>query len=462
MIPLLVDKIARAVLYEGYMLYPYRPCVKNRQRWTFGGIYPRAYSQAHDGSEPWTMQTQCLLRGGPEALLEVQVRALQLVDRRVGQIDPPVAAWPATGTPSWQEVPELHLGDQLYQPWQEARERTVTLAPRSLGDLSAHSRTHRFCWPEARTLEALPAPDGTIAGVLVRQQGTVAGIVTLAAEILAPGLYRIAVHVANHTPFDPTPAPQRDAALLHALVSTHLILHVRSGAFLSSFDPPEDCRHHAAACRNQGAWPVLVGTPPQADTVLAAPIILYDYPQVAPESPGDLFDGTEIDEILTLRILTLTEEEKRAAAIDAPSAALLARAAALGRQELMGLHGTFRRPEGTAIPETFPAPPDAAALPPWDPLAPRQELQRTLAGSIELKPGDHVVLHPGGRGDIMDLALEGRTATIIAIEQDYENRIHVAVTVDDDPGRDLGAAGKIAHRFFFSVAEVEPVPAGAL
>src|SRR5262249_45077554 len=135
----------------------------------------------------------------------------------------------------------------------------------------------------------------------------------------------------------------RDGALLRSLVSTHAILGVRFGEFVSLLDPPEPWREAAAACRNVGTWPVLVGEEGQKNTLLSSPIILYDYPQVAPESPGNLFDGTEIDEILTLRILTLTDEEKRAAAaVDGRVRDLLARTASLARDELLGLHGTVR------------------------------------------------------------------------------------------------------------------------
>ena len=108
-------------------------------------------------------------------------------------------------------------------------------------------------------------------------------------------------------------------------------------------DPPDAWREAAAACRNVGTWPVLVGAEGQADMMLSSPIILYDYPQIAPESPGDFFDGTEIDEMLTLRIMTLTDEEKRAmAAVDERAGDLLARTEAMAREQLMGLHGTVR------------------------------------------------------------------------------------------------------------------------
>lgn len=92
---------------------------------------------------------------------------------------------------------------------------------------------------------------------------------------------------------------------------------------------------------------------------------------------------------------------------------------------------------------------------PWNPLAERKSLEKALSAGIELRPGDRVRLRPRPGADILDLALAGRAATITAIEQDYENRIHLAVTIDDDPGNDLGAQGKPGHRFFFSPDEVE-------
>ena len=86
-----VSKIVEAVLYEGYILYPYRPsAVKNQQRWSFGGVYPRAYSQAQGGAEPYSLQTQCLLQGTPQTVLQMLVRFLHLIDREVGALPQPL------------------------------------------------------------------------------------------------------------------------------------------------------------------------------------------------------------------------------------------------------------------------------------------------------------------------------------------------------------------------------------
>ena len=128
-----------------------------------------------------------------------------------------------------------------------------------------------------------------------------------------------------------------------SLLSMHTILGVRDGEFVSLTDPPEQWRSYAAGCKNVGAWPVLIGAGTEHDTMLSSPIIVSDYPQLAPESPGDLFDSTEIDEILTLRIMTLTDDEKsEAAGVDERVKKLLARTESLARDQLMNLHGTVR------------------------------------------------------------------------------------------------------------------------
>jgi hypothetical protein len=335
------DRVANAVLYEGYILYPYRPSVKNRQRWTFGGLYPEAYCRQTAGSEAPANQTECLVRGHPDPAVEVVVRFLHLTARQVGAFDPPLAAWPGGGGPPFRAVETLPVGDRLFHTWQEAEEREYTVGELSLAAIRDQPHRRMFAFPGRRWREPIAAADGTIPGVLAREQQAIAGEVEASAAVVGERLFRLTVGVRNLAPLE-SPAG-RDDALMRSLVSTHLLLGVRGGEFVSLLDPPDDCREAAAACRNVGVWPVLVGEEERADTMLASPIILYDRPQVAPESPGDLFDGTEIDEILSLRILTLTDDEKRlAAAVDDRARALLARTEALGAEGLSGLHGTFR------------------------------------------------------------------------------------------------------------------------
>ena len=299
-----VDRVARALLYEGYMLYPYRrSAVKNRQRFNFGVIYPEPHSRAQQGLDLWEMRTECLLQGGADLGLEVSVRFLHLFAR---------------------------TSEQPGQPdWHEAIERDVTVRVATLAELLAAPRSLPFACPAA--------------GDLGRQVG-LEGRVDLSAEPVAEGVFRVRVTVANLTPMDPDSIPSRDEVMLRSLVSAHTILRAAGGDFVSLTDPPEPLKAIAAACRNVGTWPVLAGDDGARDTVLSSPIIVSDFPAIAPESPGDFFDGTEMDEMLSLRILTMTDEEKREmAASDERARLLLERTEASGAEELMRMHGVLRQ-----------------------------------------------------------------------------------------------------------------------
>ncbi|MFL5733513.1 MAG: hypothetical protein ACJ78Q_09960 [Chloroflexia bacterium] len=340
-----VNSIVNAVLYEGYVLYPYRPSsVKNRQRWTFGGLYPRAYSEAQGGLEPYSMQTQCLVLGDETTSVEVIVRFLHILSRQVREL----TSSPSTGQAS-RPVEALWVGDKLYQTWQEATERDAGGAELNLSDLLSNPRDIPFAFPAITEVEPLRLPTGEQVGDIVRDQRPVDGRVSVRAEHLGDRLFKLTVQVENLTPWEAghhAPGEDRAAreeALLLAFASTHTILGVANGEFVSLIDPPAECREAASTCANLGTWPVLVGKEGERDLMLSSPIILYDYPQVAPESPGDLFDGTEIDEILTLRIMTLTDDEKKEMrAVDPRARALLDRTEALTADQMMDLHGTIR------------------------------------------------------------------------------------------------------------------------
>lgn len=339
----LVDPIANAVLYEGYILYPYRPSAKNRQRWTFGGLYPESYFRGRTGDAS-LQQTECLVLGSSATTFEAVVRFLHLTARDVGAIDPPLARWPVDGAePPYRTVERLQVGNKVVHPWQEAEEREALLGETTLGDLICRPHHSSVSFPGGRRLEPLVGPGGAVVGVLIREQHEVEASVEVSATEVADGLYRLTLRVANRTSLEEATEIGRDAALLRCLASTHAILGVTRGEFVSLMDPPEPFRQAASACRNVGTWPVLVGEEGKAETMLSSPIILYDYPQVAPESPGDYFDGTEMDEMLTLRIMTLTDEEKgEMAANDERTRALLARTEAMAREEMLSLHGTVR------------------------------------------------------------------------------------------------------------------------
>lgn len=338
----LVDPIANAVLYEGHILYPYRPSVKNRQRWTFGGLYPEAYCRT-SGGDASANQTECLVQGNSNTAFESVVRFLHISDRIVGEVVPPLPGWPDDKEPPFRPVASLRIGDNPFHSWQEAEEREVDLGELTVGGLSTKSLRHPFSFPAGRRFELLRGADGEVRGVLVRERRAVEGAVEVAAVEVAEGVFRLTLRVMNLTIWEGTSTGGRDDALLRSLVSTHAILGVRGGEFVSLMDPPECRREAAAACRNVGTWPVLVGVEGRNEMMLSSPIILYDHPQVAPESPGEFFDGTEIDEMLTLRVMTMTDEEKDAmAAVDGRTRDMLARVQGIARGQMLSLHGTVR------------------------------------------------------------------------------------------------------------------------
>jgi hypothetical protein len=338
-----VEKIAKAVLYEGYMLYPYRPSsVKNRQRWNFGVLCPLSYSEAQQGSEAWTMQTECLIEAGFLTTLEIRVRFLQLVARSVGELISPVAEL-SEATPPFRPVTRLEVAGRIYQPWQEAVEREVIVPPCTVEALVQAPLSRLFTFSPEKQFEGLREVGGPITGVLVRERNAIQGMVQVKGESLGDDLFKISVRICNLTPFAAAHQATREVALPLSLVSTHTVLGVQDGQFVSLLAPPEPISELAASCKNVGTWPVLVGKEGERDTLLSSPIILYDYPQIAPESAGDLFDGTEIDEILSLRIMTLTDEEKREMSqSDERARQMLERTETLPVEQLMKLHGALR------------------------------------------------------------------------------------------------------------------------
>lgn len=291
-----VERIASAVLYEGYLLYPYRPsAIKNRKRFNFGVVYPQDYGKAHN--ESFCIQTELLATRDWRMAMDVRVRFLHLTGR---------------------------------EGWQETVEREVNAPALGIDDLLASPRTVNFAFPSKRS-------NGGSG------QETIEGSIEIAVDQVTAQVFKIMTRVMNLTPMADAACVSRDEALRRSLVSAHTILSARGGEFISLLDPPESLREAADSCRNIGTYPVLVGEEGQRDTMLSSPIILYDYPRIAPESAGDLFDGTEIDELLTLRILTLTDEEKQEMrAGDRRARRILERTEAMPAEQLMKLHGATR------------------------------------------------------------------------------------------------------------------------
>jgi hypothetical protein len=342
--PALVDGIVKAVLYEGYLLYPYRPsAVKNRQRFNFGIVYPRAYSEAQGGSDACVMQTECLLEGNEKTECIVRVRFLRMVTRSVGKLLWPSSEQPLVNDEQVEMVERLEVDGKSFQPGQEAVEELIEVTGFNVSALAVQPMQWPFRLSAKKEREALRNEHGWRVGILLRDQANISGTIEFAAHQLEPGLFKLTTRILNASRMEGLGSVSRDDALSRALVSAHTILEVCDGEFVSLIDPPEKFRNFAQACQNVGTWPVLVGEESQRDTLLSSPIILYDYPQIAPESPGDMFDGAEIDEILSLRIITMTEDEKREMReSDERARQILERTEALPEEHWMKLHGVLR------------------------------------------------------------------------------------------------------------------------
>ncbi len=286
------------------------------------------------------MQTECLVRTTGSTQLTVKVRFLQIVRRRVGKLREPALDGVE---PEFDFVDRLEVGRRVYQPWQEAVERevlSVALDPAALSSLS----TLQFSFPAGKEFETLRDERGTAVGLIVREWEALNGAIEFGSERCSDDVVKITVRVRNLTDFDLSASseiPDREAALMFSLVSAHTILGVERGEFISLLEPPAGMEDLAAQCNNVGTWPVLVGE--NAETMLSSPIILYDHPQIAPESAGNLFDSTEIDEILSLRILTLTDEEKREMRqADDRTREILERTENMPEEQFLKLHGVLR------------------------------------------------------------------------------------------------------------------------
>lgn len=327
-----VDPIVRAVLYEGYMLYPYRAsAVKNQQRFNFGVIYPPGYAGVRSGTDSSAMQTQVLVEGEPAACCQITVRFLRMVNRTVQETEG-----------SGRSIDRMEVDGRIYQPWQEAVEETIEVAKQPLAALCAQSVFRQFSLSRQAANEPILDRNGIARGFLARERERLSGKIELSAEALQPGLVRLSVRIVNQTALDEQFSAVREQALSRSLVSAHTVLEVSNGLFVSLLAPPDAHRDLALTCQNFGTWPVLVGAQGQRDTMLSSPIILYDYPEIAPESKGDLFDGAEIDEILSLRILTLTDEEKREMRADEYTRQVLERTESMPEEHWKKLHGAVR------------------------------------------------------------------------------------------------------------------------
>lgn len=422
-----VESIADAILFEGYILYPYRPsALKNRQRWNFGTLYPQAFAEAQSPAERWQFHAEMLLEASPETTLHARLRFLQLAAPGEKHND----SW-EEGFPRFRALDGIHL-DELV--------RGVEV------DFDLSLLNEDECAAAAPYFAEKPRH----------------GSLSLQATHLRDSFYKLSATCANTSPAEAISSFSRETVQDTAFTSAHLMLGLDRGSFISLLEPPAELEAATKECRQDGVFPVLAGEPGDCTRMLCSPIILYDYPEVAPESVGSFFDGTEMDEILALRVLTLTDSEKQEMRRSDPHArAILERTETLPDEQLARVHGAVRGLRRIAEPEAAERIDDAVDLidQPFDPFAEHKPVESVRVFGFDLKLGDRVRLWPQKKADILDMEMEGKVAVIEAIEQDFENNVQFAVVLEDDPGRDLGMLRQAGHRFFFTPDEVEPLGA---
>jgi hypothetical protein len=419
-----VEAIADAVLFEGYILYPYRPSsLKNRQRWNFGTLYPRSFAETQLPQERCQFSVQVLVETKENARVSARVRFLELRGPR----------------------------EECSEGWEQGIQRSRTLEGLTLAELvTGVERSLDFS--EVSSDECASNSIGVYPGARV-------GRLHCCAEPLREGLCRLSVSFSNESPLPAFEALSRRLVQGIAFTSTHLLLGVENGSFVSLLDPDVEFAEQVKSCVQDGVFPVIAGEAGDRSVMLCSPIILYDYPQVAPESAGNFFDSTEMDEMLALRVLTLTDEEKDEMRRSDPHARqILERTETLSDEQLARVHGAVRGVRLVAKQDRISA---AAQLDiieqPFNPFAEHKPVESVRVFGVNVGPGHRVRLWPQKKADILDMEMEGKIAIIEAIEQDLENQVQFAVVLEDDPGKDIGMLRQTGHRFFFSPEEIEPL-----
>lgn len=423
--------VADAVLYEGYLLYPYRgTSSKNQSRWQFGVLGPPGAADAGLGEDD-TLSADFLVDGAQAMTLVV--RFLQLQRRQAER---------ATPDGRFEPVDNLTTTAGSWLTWDEAVECEMSFGPLVL---DGQPRTLTVTADAATETEPL---DG---GRLVRDRRQVRGVLTVADEPDGD-LRRVSVRISNVG----EPARDKHDAIARSMIGTHLIAEVVGGEFVSLLEPPPAAVDAVSRCGRHRCFPVLAGPVGTHDILLVSPIILYDHPEVAEQSSTALYDCTEIDEILTLRVMTMTDEEKaQARATDPRAAQIIDQCDAMAPEDMARLHGVLRDPHGRGL---VPEVPEGVDW--WDPLADsavRPEIDAVLVNGVRVARGSQVRLRPRRNADAQDIFVAGKTARVTSVHEDVEGNKHVGVVVDDDPAADLH--DWYGRYLYFSPDEIEPLEA---
>ena len=436
-------RVADAVLFEGYLLYPYRASAqKNRLRWQFGVLTPPGFPD-----EPDRSRTEVLLERRPGAVLHLRLRFLQLRARSVHDTERPPRRRAGR-----RRRPALPLGGGRAAG---GRRR----APRRR---AGRSHTVPFALPAEHDVE--PVTGGRVE----RRCLPLNGRLVVAAEPL-PGPYdvlRLRIDVVNDSAC-PDGAP-REVALRTSLIAAHTLVAVTAGAFLSATDPPEWALPATRELDNRHTWPVLAGPDGRTDLLLSS----ADHPRRPPAARSGEPDGP-----VRRHRDRRDPQPAHAGAHRRGEGGGAGDGPARGRgRRRRGRHAArdlgapargdpHRCAAGVAgDPRTTSSAPGTTrcsrrtcrgGIPaPTPPSIPRPTPSSSAARRSPRAAGCCCGPRPGG--DAQDLFLAGLPATVHAVLHDVDGEVHVAVSVDDDPAAEL----QVAHgRFrYFHPDEIEVVP----
>ena len=373
-----LEALLESLLWEGYALYPYTPgATKNATPTPFGIVYPPVYA-ATLASTFDHLELRCIVQAPPDAVLSAEVRFLEASGER------------HQGQARRVELPGAMAG---------ALSGRAAVKAASVGALTVEL-----------SLETVPLPAGDEYEVVLRVRNR---------TLVSSGL-------------------DRAGALRRSLISTHPVLRVAGGRFVSALERP---------CASVNTFPVLAAD--GDDVMLGAAIVLPEHPRLAPESLGGLFDSTEIEEALLLHVRTLSDGERAEIERQDPAVrAMVARAQSATPEDIVSLHGRVQLRDPVTL-EPPSEPPGLA-----DPRAGDSVLD---VGDRTFRRGAKVVIRPGPDADIQARMLDGRRATIERIFTDYDGRAHLGLTIDDDPGQELmRETGRYLYFFAPELEVVEP------
>ena len=385
-----LEGMVETLLYEGYALYPYTPgATKNSTPTPFGIVYPPAYAEGNRATFDH-LRVECVIEAPDDAELTGTVRFLQ-------------------------QAGDRHQGAA----------RKIELGPVKLGELvSADPIAEEFMHEGEQEIQ---------------------GVAHFRAEHLGDGLARVRICVHNKTESEAD--VDRGEALRSSLISTHVVVETSSGRFISPLERDGAAGQAVADSKSVNSFPVLASEDDRA--IMGAAIVLPDHPKMAPESLGNLFDNTEIEEALILHVKALSDGERAEIEKQDPAVRdMIARADEVTDEDLMRLHGLMK-PTDILNGMEDPGPPPEPGHP-----NPGESTMEVARGTI--RKGGKVILHPGENSrDPFDGMLTGRVATIERIYYDMDNQVHVGVTVDGDASQDLYR--ETGRYIFFKGDEVEPL-----